>query len=39
MVILPTPVDQSQIGADPRYGRPWVMFADTPFEQIMIPVR
>ncbi|HEU5086085.1 MAG TPA: hypothetical protein VFT99_01525, partial [Roseiflexaceae bacterium] len=39
MVILPTPIDQAQVGTDPRYGRPWVMFADTPFEHIMIPVR
>jgi hypothetical protein len=39
MVIMLTPIDESQIGTDPRYGRPWVMFADTPFEHIMISVR
>lgn len=38
MVILPGKLDASLFSTDPESGEPWIMFAGTPYEHIMIPV-
>lgn len=38
MFILPGEIDQSILSTDHRSGEPWIMWAGTPFEHIMMPV-
>jgi hypothetical protein len=39
MVFSPGKLDPSVYGTDPHAGRPWIMWAGTPYEHLMIPVR
>ena len=38
MFILPEPIDQTAFSTDHEAGGPWVMWAGTPYEHIMMPV-
>jgi len=38
MLIMPGEVDQTVFSTDPDSGGPWIMFAGTPYEHIMMPV-
>ena len=38
MLILPSELDASHASTDHHSGRPWVMYADTPYEHLMVPV-
>ncbi len=38
MLIVPGDLDQSIFSTDPHSGGPWIMWAGTPFEHIMMPV-
>ena len=38
MLIVPGDLDQSVFSTDPHSGGPWIMWAGTPFEHIMMPV-
>lgn len=38
MLIMPDTLDQSVFSTDPDSGGPWIMFAGTPYEHIMMPV-
>ena len=38
MILLPEKLDPSVIPTDPHNGGPWIMWAGTPFEHIMVPV-
>jgi hypothetical protein len=38
MIILPGKLDQTVFTTDYRSGQPWIMFAGTPFEHLMVPV-
>ena len=38
MIILPDPLDQSAFSTDAHNGGPWIMWAGTPYEHIMMPV-
>ena len=38
MFILPGPIDQTAFSTDHQSGGPWVMWAGTPYEHIMMPV-
>ncbi|HEU5430557.1 MAG TPA: hypothetical protein VFU81_02785, partial [Thermomicrobiales bacterium] len=38
MILLPGKLDQSVFTTDPHSGGPWIMWAGTPFEHIMVPV-
>jgi hypothetical protein len=38
MVIMPGDIDQTVFTTDPLSGGPWIMWAGTPYEHIMIPV-
>jgi hypothetical protein len=38
MIILPGKLDQSVFSTDPDSGKPWIMWAGTPYEHIMMPV-
>jgi hypothetical protein len=38
MVIMPGDIDQTVFTTDPLSGGPWIMWAGTPYEHIMVPV-
>ena len=38
MLIMPDKLDQTVFSTDPDSGKPWIMFAGTPYEHIMMPV-
>ena len=38
MVIMPGDIDQSVYTTDPLSGEPWIMWAGTPYEHVMVPV-
>lgn len=38
MLLQPAPLDQSVFSTDPYAGGPWIMWAGTPYEHIMMPV-
>jgi hypothetical protein len=38
MVIMPGAIDQTVFSTDPLSGGPWIMWAGTPYEHIMMPV-
>ena len=38
MIILPGKLDQTVFSTDHHAGQPWIMFAGTPYEHIMMPV-
>lgn len=38
MVIMPGDIDQSVFTTDPLSGEPWIMWAGTPYEHVMMPV-
>jgi hypothetical protein len=38
MLIVPGELDQSVFSTDPLSGGPWIMWAGTPYEHIMMPV-
>lgn len=38
MIVLPGKLDQSVLTTDPNKGGPWIMWAGTPYEHIMVPV-
>jgi hypothetical protein len=38
MLIMPGKLDQTVFSTDPDSGKPWIMFAGTPYEHIMMPV-
>jgi hypothetical protein len=38
MVIMPGDIDQSVFSTDPLSGGPWIMWAGTPYEHVMMPV-
>jgi hypothetical protein len=38
MVLLPGTLDQTVLSTDPHNGGPWIMWAGTPYEHIMMPV-
>jgi hypothetical protein len=38
MVIMPGDIDQSVFTTDPLSGEPWIMWAGTPYEHVMVPV-
>jgi len=38
MFLLPGPIDQTVFSTDPHAGGPWIMWAGTPYEHIMMPV-
>lgn len=38
MILLPDPLDMSLFSADHHSGKPWVMWAGTPYEHIMMPI-
>ena len=38
MVILPEPLDTDLFTTDPTLGGPWIMWAGTPYEHIMMPI-
>jgi hypothetical protein len=38
MIILPGKLDQTVFSTDEHSGQPWIMFAGTPYEHIMMPV-
>ena len=38
MVIMPGDIDQSVFTTDPHSGEPWIMWAGTPYEHVMMPV-
>jgi hypothetical protein len=38
MLIMPGDIDQSVYTTDPLSGEPWIMWAGTPYEHIMMPV-
>jgi sugar lactone lactonase YvrE len=38
MIILPEGLDQTVFSTDPNSGGPWIMYAGTPYEHIMMPV-
>jgi hypothetical protein len=38
MVIVPDKLDTSHFSTDPGSGGPWVMWAATPYEHLMVPV-
>jgi hypothetical protein len=38
MVIMPGDIDQSVFTTDPHAGEPWIMWAGTPYEHVMMPV-
>lgn len=38
MILMPGKLDQSVFGTDPLSGKPWIMWAGTPYEHIMMPV-
>jgi hypothetical protein len=38
MLIVPGELDQSVFSTDPHSGGPWIMWAGTPYEHIMMPV-
>jgi hypothetical protein len=38
MMLVPGSLDISSIGTDPDSGKPWVMWAGTPYQHIMMPV-
>jgi hypothetical protein len=39
MVIVPSGVDLTGFSTDPKSGMPYVMFAGTPFQHLMVPVK
>jgi hypothetical protein len=38
MILQPGKLDQSVFSTDPKSGGPWIMWAGTPYEHIMMPV-
>lgn len=38
MILLPGKLDQSVFTTDPHTGGPWIMWAGTPYEHVMVPV-
>jgi hypothetical protein len=38
MIILPGKLDQTAFTTDYHSGEPWIMFAGTPYEHLMVPV-
>lgn len=38
MLLLPGDLDQSVFSTDPDSGEPWIMWAGTPYEHLMMPV-
>ena len=38
MVIMPGDIDQTVFTTDPLSGEPWIMWAGTPYEHVMMPV-
>ena len=38
MIIMPGDIDQSVFTTDPLSGEPWIMWAGTPYEHVMVPV-
>jgi hypothetical protein len=38
MVIMPGDIDQTVFTTDPLSGEPWIMWAGTPYEHVMVPV-
>jgi hypothetical protein len=38
MIIMPGDIDQSIYTTDPLAGEPWIMWAGTPYEHVMMPV-
>jgi hypothetical protein len=38
MIIMPGEIDQSIYTTDPLSGGPWIMWAGTPYEHVMMPV-
>ena len=38
MITLPGKLDQSVFSTDPHNGGPWIMWARTPYEHLMVPV-
>jgi hypothetical protein len=38
MVIMPGDIDQNIFSTDPLSGGPWIMYAGTPYEHVMMPV-
>jgi hypothetical protein len=38
MVLMPGDIDQSVFTTDPLSGGPWIMWAGTPYEHVMMPV-
>jgi hypothetical protein len=38
MLIVPGKLDTTLISTDHHSGEPWVMYAGTPYEHVMIPV-
>jgi hypothetical protein len=38
MVIMPGDIDQTVFSTDPLSGGPWIMWAGTPYEHVMMPV-
>jgi hypothetical protein len=38
MLIVPGKLDKSLFSTDHHSGEPWVMYAGTPYEHVMIPV-
>lgn len=38
MLLMPEPIDQTVYATDQQAGGPWIMWAGTPYEHIMMPV-
>ena len=38
MILMPGDLDQTVFSTDPHSGGPWIMWAGTPYEHIMMPV-
>jgi hypothetical protein len=38
MLVLPDTLDQSVFSTDPNSGGPWIMWAGTPYEHLMVPI-
>jgi hypothetical protein len=40
LMVFPTgELDPKVYGTDPNTGAPWIMFANTPYQHLMIPVK
>ena len=39
MILVPGKVDASRFPTDQHSGEPWLMWAGTPYEHVMVPVK